>query len=71
VSFYIPSADLRDQATSEGFKFDPANPAMALNKHKYLIYGLKLTDLKKHEDLFRDIVKESVDFILGQRPTRK
>jgi hypothetical protein len=71
VSFYIPSTDLRKQAAAEGFELEPAKPMVALNKHKYLIYGLKLADLQKHEDLFKAVVKESVDFILSQRPKGK
>ncbi|MGO9775228.1 MAG: hypothetical protein ACLPM3_01410 [Terracidiphilus sp.] len=71
VSFYIRSTDLVNQAILEGFKPEPAKSAAVLSKHKYDFYGLKTVDLRKHEDLFRAIVKESVDFILSQRPKAK
>jgi len=58
-------------AIDAGFGPEPAKMKTELAGCKYFFNGLKLSDLEKHEAMFRAIVKESVDFIISRRPKGK
>jgi hypothetical protein len=71
VSFYIPSTQLRNEAIVAEFEPEPANAKTTLAEHKYYFNGLRVAGLQKHELLFKAIVKESVDYVLSQKPKGK
>jgi hypothetical protein len=67
VSFFITSTDLINRTKAAGF--DPA--LVPAKKDKYRFWGLRLADLQTHEDLFREIVKESRRTITDSSPRNK
>ncbi|MFZ0395008.1 MAG: hypothetical protein WCF17_10415 [Terracidiphilus sp.] len=72
VSFYIRSTQLMNEAVAADFKPEPAVArTRGLVERKYYFNGLKLADLQKHEPMFKAIVNESIDFVLGQKPAGK
>jgi hypothetical protein len=69
VSFFIRSTDLLNRAKAEGF--DPVQTKLTGSfKDRYRFWGLSIADLHNHEDLFREIVNESVHTIIDRRPKR-
>ncbi len=61
-----------NEAVAADFKPEPAVArTRGLVERKYYFNGLKLADLQKHEPMFKAIVNESIDFVLGQKPAGK
>jgi len=71
VTFHIPSENLEEQAIAEGFSPEDRNAKRPFFKHKRYFHGLTLTDLQRHEPLFRSIVKNSMDYVSRHRPHGK
>ena len=71
VSFHMPSSDLVGQAKAAGFSPENRQSSRPFFKHKRYFYGLTLTDIQKHEPLFRAIVKDSLEYVISQRPRKK
>ncbi len=71
VSFHIPSGNLEQQAITEGFNPEDQHAKRPFFRHKRHFHGLSLADLQKHEPLFRSIVKDSIEYVLSQRPKGK
>ena len=42
-----------------------------MDEHKFLFWGLGMSDIQAHEALFREIVMESVRTIMDLRPKKK
>jgi hypothetical protein len=73
VSFLIRAKQTVDQARAEGFDPEPVDPTgvVGKDKYKYRFLGLRLENLQKHEALFTEIVKASVETIISRRPKAK
>lgn len=67
VSFFISSSGLVDKA--KGAKFDP-KAVEDRDKYKYQFWHLSLHDLQNNDELFREIVKDSIATIMDRRPHR-
>jgi hypothetical protein len=70
VSFFIPSTDLRNQAVEKGFELKEAPQSKGRNKDWFRFSLLRLDDIEGNEDLFRNIVAESVKTIIDRKPSR-
>jgi hypothetical protein len=71
VSFHVPSTELIGQANEAGLRPQSANARRLFFKHQQFFNGLTMSDVKKHEDLFRAITNDSLDWVLSQRPKTK
>jgi hypothetical protein len=72
VRFLIQSTDLFEKAKKERFNPKPEDTQNVTSfiEHKVNFEGLRLRDIEAHEPLFKEIVNESVSFIMGLRPKK-
>jgi hypothetical protein len=67
VSFFIGSLDLIQKAKEEGFEPEPVESTRPSTRDKYRFWGLSLGDIEAHEALFKRIVNESVNVVMGHK----
>jgi len=60
VGFFIRSKYLLDKAREEGFSPESAKIKWKKDEHKFLFPRLSLGQIDAHEELFREIVDESI-----------
>ena len=71
VSFFIRSTDTLKRAGLEGFNPELPKVTSPRNKEKFQFGGLSVSEIDAHEDLFREIVDESVKVVTDRKPKRR
>ena len=70
ASFFIRSKSLLDELTGANLKFEHKASQKARDEDWYRIYKLRIDHVNENEDLFKRIVRESVE-ILKERKSKK
>lgn len=71
VTFHLPSSDLEKRANDAKLGPENENSSRLFFKHKCRFYGLTPAKLHEHEPLFRAIVKDSLEHVIGWRAKGK
>ena len=71
ISFFIPSSDLLGQLRAMEFKFAEATRGRPRSRDWYRSSGLTLSKICENEDLFKQVVHESVNEVKSRQAKRK
>src|SRR5271170_955165 len=67
VSLLVRSTDLLRRIEMAGFTPVPVPQTRPMMKDKYFILGLSKNDVNRHEALFREVVKESIETVRSRK----
>jgi|SRR5271168_1213959 len=67
VSFYVENHKLLEDLRGSGFRFELTNQGYGYNKSRYWVYKVGLDDIERHAALFKNLVIEAVEVMIGRR----
>jgi len=67
VSFLVRSTDLLRRLEMAGFTPVPVPQTRPMMKDKYFIFGVSKEDINRHQALFREAVKESIETVRSRK----